>query len=70
MLNSSNIINRQERIIIWLHFAMIMVIYACVGYFSPGFDDEYFNIMVVERFGTDVAAFIKKQMHTLLSPIY
>ena len=57
MLNSSNINNGQERILIWLHFAMIIVIYSCVGYFSPGFDDEYFNLMVVEHFGSGIASY-------------
>jgi hypothetical protein len=57
VLNSSIIINRQEKVLIWLHFALIMVIYASVGYFSPGFDDEYFNLMVVEHFGSGIASY-------------
>jgi hypothetical protein len=40
-----------------MHFALIMVIYAAVGYFSPGFDDEYFNLMVVEHFGSEIASY-------------
>ena len=59
-LASSQILNKQERLLLWLHFALILVVYAATGYYSPGFDDEYFNMMVVDRYGTGVASYILK----------
>lgn len=49
--------NHQDRLLLWLHFILIILIYAATGYYSQGFDDEYFNLMVVEKFGTDIAGF-------------
>lgn len=49
--------NNQDRLLLWLHFILIILIYAATGFYSQGFDDEYFNLMVVEKFGTDVATY-------------
>jgi len=67
-LASSQILNKQERLLLWLHFALILLIYAATGYYSPGFDDEYFNLMIVERYGIGVANYTQStDVHPPLS---
>jgi hypothetical protein len=67
-LVSSQILNKQERLLLWLHFALILVIYAATGYYSPGFDDEYFNLIIVERFGRGVVNYTQStDVHPPLS---
>jgi hypothetical protein len=69
-LTSSTHQDKQEYSVLWLHFVLILVIYAATGYYSPGFDDEYFNLMVVERFGTAVASYTQTtDVHPPLSYI-
>jgi hypothetical protein len=67
-LTSSKNLNNQEQLFLWLHFILILVIYAATGYYSPGFDDEYFNLMIVERFGKGVVNFTQStDVHPPLS---
>ena len=50
-------LQKQDQLVLWIHFLLILVIYGSTAYYSAGFDDEYFNIMVVERFGTGIAGY-------------
>ena len=47
----NSLVNRKN-IAFWFSSIFLIILYAYVGYTSYGFDDEFFNIFIVEKFST------------------
>lgn len=45
--------------IFYILFLIIIFLYAFVGFFSPGYDDEFFNITLIENLGLKVLSYVQ-----------
>ena len=57
-------------LICFFAFLSLSILYSYVGYFSFGFDDEFWNITIVEKYGKDIVKFSQNEdIHPPLSYI-
>jgi hypothetical protein len=52
--------NKNE-IFFFLLFFIVFLLYSLVGFLSPGYDDEFFNVKLVEKLGFNTIKFVQSQ---------